>query len=285
MLSLRVGRSTASVTRRSFSTRTVGTQAPLIEQVTAQANAWGIDPTSAYDPSLPVEGFQRLAVNIHDSLGVEWGTALGLMALGFRWVTFPLYAGSVAVGRRRAAAAKELTELRDMAKEAVLLKDQKLVNDIDREYKHRMKSMGLTGNPLQGLGYTFFAQMPWATIMLFSLRGMSTQPNLFPSFALDSQFLWCESLALADPYGILPLLSTMAVALSAGKSQTAVKPGEPSISARDQKYVMYAIRGASFTFLPFAMQLPAGVLIFFLVNNLFNRITTPMITKYLCKKV
>lgn len=275
----------SSLRRRNFSTSRTETYAPLLEKVKAQADSWGIDSTAAYDPSLPVEGFQRAAVAIHDTLGVEWGTTLGLMALGFRVITFPLYAGSVAVGRRRASAAKELTELRDMAKEAVLLKDQKLVNDIDKEYKQRMKALGLSGNPLQGLGYTLFAQMPWAATMLFSLRGMSTQPNLFPSFTLDSQFLWCESLALADPYGILPLLSTMAVALSAGKPKQQIKPDQPSLSARDQKYVVYAIRGASFTFLPFAMQLPAGVLIFFLVNNIFNRVTTPLIARFMCKTV
>ena len=148
-----------------------------------------------------------------------------------------------------------------------------------------MKSLGLTGNPLQGFGYALFAQMPWAATMLFSLRGMSTQPSLFPSFALDSQFLWCESLALADPYGVFPLLSTVAVAFSGGRPQTVQKSGQPSLSARDQQYITYAIRGASFTFLPFAMQLPAGVLIFFLVNNLFNRITTPLIVRYLSQDV
>ena len=274
-------------TMASYQLRLCATRASISGRVTEQASFFGVDPSVAYDPSFPVEMFQRLAVSVNESSGLSWAGSLSLMALGFRVLTSPLYVGSVAIGQRRANAAKELTEFRDMAKEAVLLKDQQLVNQIDREYKHRMSSLGLTGNPFQGFGYLFLCQIPWATTFFFALRGMSTQSILFPSFVFESGYFWCDSLALADPYGVLPLLSTAAVALNsrrpAGQS-TSGGPASRSLSERDQKYLTYAIRGACFTFLPFTMQLPAGILIFFLINNLFNRITAPLIHRFYSRK-
>jgi membrane protein insertase Oxa1/YidC/SpoIIIJ len=266
--------------------RLCSSKSDIAENINSQASMFGVDPSAVYDPSFPVEMFQRTAIRIHDSLGISWASTLALIALGFRVITSPLYAGSAAVGKRRANAAKELTELRDMAKEAVLLKDQQLVDQIDKEYKQRMNSLGLTGNPLQGFGYLISCQVPWATIFFVSLRGMATQPSLFESFVYDSKFLWCESLALADPYGVLPLISTAAVALSTKSNTKPPSNGEttPSLSMRDQAYIKYAIRGACFTFLPFAMQLPAGLLIFFLINNVFNRVAGSIISRYAFQK-
>jgi membrane protein insertase Oxa1/YidC/SpoIIIJ len=248
-------------------------------QIAQQASSWGSDPHIAYDPWLPVDLFQRLAVGIHDQAGLEWGTSLVSMAALYRGVTLPMYAGSVLVGRRRAAAAKELTELRDIAKEAVLLKDQKLVHDIDREYKQRMKAHGLSANPLQGLGYVLLCQLPWTSTMFFAIRGMAMNPELFPSFAFQSSFLWLDSLALADPYGILPFASAAAIALSSSmrRSPATGDVAKASISDRDRTYLNYAMRAACFTFLPFAMQLPSGILIFIIFNTVFNRVAVPLI--------
>ena len=272
--------------RRFFSTNPGASADLLLDQINKQAQYFMTDRSVAYDPSLPVDTFQRAVTSIHDNFGCEWPVALLSLAAIFRTVTFPLYASSMLKGKRRAEAAKDLTDLRDMAKEAVLLRDQDLVRDIDREYKHRMQGYGLSGNPLQGFGYLFAAQIPWVTTMLFALRGMSTQPDLFPSFALDSKFLWCESLALPDPYGILPLVSSTAIVLSSkrynNRSPQDASSGR-SLSVRDEVYVKYAIHGACFTFLPFAMQLPAGILIFFIFNTVFNRLATPLIHRYMWK--
>lgn len=173
-----------------------------------------------------------------------------------------------------------MSDLRDMAKEAVLLRDQALVDSINREYTDRMKARGLTGNPLQGFGYQLLLQAPWTATMFLSIRGMSIHPDIFPSFAQNSSLLWCPSLALPDPLGLVPLISTTAVVLSSSKlsGKTSSAPAK-SLSERDRKYVEYAVRGACFTFLPIAMQLPAGIFIFFMFNTLFNRIVAPVIYK------
>lgn len=258
----------------------------LLEQVKTQASFFGVDPTVAYDPALPVELFQNAALTVRETFDVGWPVALLTLAASFRIATFPLYVGSILKGKRRAEAAKELTELRDMAKEAVLLRDQTLVQNIDREYKLRMKAYGLSGNPFQGFGYILTAQLPWVTTMLFAVRGMATQTDLFKSFATQSEFLWCPSLALPDPYGLLPLISTAAIVLSSPKSPTGSNGqgnARGSISARDQLYVQYAIRGACFTFLPFTMQLPVGILLFFIFNTAVNRLSVPLIMRFMWK--
>jgi membrane protein insertase Oxa1/YidC/SpoIIIJ len=259
----------------------------LRHSISLQAESWGVDESHAYDPSVPVDMFQTSAVAIHDFLGISWAETLALMTLAFRLVTLPLYIGSIAIGQRRARAAKELVELRIMAKEAVLLRDKDLLNGIDMEYKRRLTSLGLSSNPLQGLGYFILAQLPWTTVMLFSVKGMATQASIFTSFGLDSKFLWCDSLALADPYGILPLLSTAAVAVSPSQGRTHTtesRENNDSASHRDARYIKYALHGATFAFLPFAMQLPSGMLVCFLVNTIFSRLVSHLVRRYILRE-
>ena len=146
-----------------------------------------------------------------------------------------------------------------------------------------MKTYGLSSNALQGFGYLITAQLPWITTMLFAVRGMATQTELFGNFIVDSEFLWCPSLALPDPFGVLPLLSTTAVVLSSVRTQPdpAVAAGRGrTLSARDQKYLRYAMNGACFTFLPLAMHLPAGIMIFFIFNTVVNRVSVPLIVMF-----
>ena len=284
---LRLGWSTRNAAIRRFSTH-ASYQTTILDNVRRQAEFFGVEPSAVYDPALPVEGFQTAVLYVHDTLTHDWGLALLSLAAVFRVLTFPLYASSLLKGKRRAEAARDLTDLRDMAKEAVLLRDQTLVQNIDKEYKQRMRAYGLSGNPLQGFGYLFCAQLPWVTTMLFSLRGMATQHSVFHSFAVDSKFLWCESLALADPYGFLPLISSTGIVLSSlrgGNTLAEDRARARSLSRRDESYVRYAIKGACFTFLPFAMQLPAGMLIFFIFNTAFNRLATPLIHKCMWKPI
>jgi membrane protein insertase Oxa1/YidC/SpoIIIJ len=272
-----------------FQTRSKATDTfALVNAAKQQAENFGVDSNSVYDPSIPIDLFQRFATYLHNDIGMTWPTTLISMAALVRLTSFPIYASSIIKGKRRAEAARELEDLRNMAKEAVLLRDQQLVHDIDREYKRRMKMFGLSGNPFQGFQYLFLVQLPWVTTMLFSLRGMSTQPDIFPSFITESGFTWCPSLALPDPYGILPLLSSTSIVLSSLRSGNSASDDQrkiQSLSERDQLYVKYAIKGACFTFLPFAMQLPAGIIIFFLFNTIFNRLATPLIYKFMWKPI
>jgi membrane protein insertase Oxa1/YidC/SpoIIIJ len=188
---------------------------------------------------------------------------------------------SVIIGRKRADAAKELNDIRGLARDAVLLRDQKLLQDVDREYKSRLQSQGLTNNPFQGLGYAAFLQLPWTLTMFLSLRGMATHPDQFNGFCCESSLLWCPSLALPDPYGILPLMSTLLILRSVNKSAVPRNHSKPT----DMRYFRYAMTGATLTFLPFAMQLPSGMILFFLFNTIFNRITTPFIHRYMSRQL
>ena len=244
-----------------------------------QAAFLGVNPLEAYNPSIFTEGFQNLATYAHDNLGLTWPSSLLCIAASFRVITLPLYVGSVLKGKRRAEAASGLGEIRELAKEAVLLRDENLVNIVDKEYKQRIKAYGIAQNPLEGFGYLFLAQIPWFFTAVFSLRGMSTQTDLFASYIGDSRLFWCESLALPDPYGILPVLSTSIIVLSScmPKDKSA---GLPPV---DPRYLKYAIRGACFSFLPFAMHLPSGLIIFFIFNTVFNRIVTHFIHTVLWK--
>lgn len=257
---------------------TSASQNPILAEAKEQALILGVDPNEAYNPAMLVESFQNSAVYAHDDLGFSWPASLLCIAASFRGLTLPLYIGSVRKGQRRAQAAHELAEIRALAKEAVLLRDKDLVDAVDREYKQRMSTYGISANPLQGFGYVVFAQIPWFVTTFLAIRGMSTQLDIFNSFICDSSFLWCESLALSDPYGILPLLSTSLIYASSGhgrmNAQDTTKP------AIDPIYLKYALRGACFTFLPFAMHLSSGLFIFFIFNTVFNRLALLLVQAY-----
>jgi len=181
------------------------------------------------------------------------------------------------VGRRRSEAAQELAELRGMARDAVLLRDSKLLETVDKEYKARLAAKGLSNNPFQGLGYAAMIQFPWTITMFISIRDMSLHADLFREFVTNSSMLWCPSLALPDPYGILPLVSTLMVLRSLhASSRSSTSAGS---SAMDSARLRYVLSGATLTFLPFLMQFPSGVIIFFLVNTVFNRLAAPVIVR------
>lgn len=265
--------------RRNFSSTS---SSPLIlRKITEQAQLFGVNPDEAYNPTFIVESFQSLITFTHGELGFSWPSSLLLLATSFRAITLPLYVSSTLKGMRRAEAAQQLGEVRALAKEAVLLRDQTLVNVVDREYKQRMQAYGLSSNLFQGFGYLLLVQMPWVTTTLFALRGMSTQPELFSNFITDSRLLWCESMALSDPYGILPVLSSSVILLSSSYARVSVDK-QPRFSV-EPLYLKYAFRGACFTFVPFAMHLPAGIVTFFIFNTVFNRLASYLIRRFIWK--
>lgn len=157
-----------------------------------------------------------------------------------------------------------------MARDAVFLRDPKLLETIDKEYKTRLSAKGLNNNPFQGLGYATLVQFPWTITTFLSIRDMSTHADLFRDFSVNSNFLWCPSLALPDPYGILPLLSSFMVLrnLNASTSRSTTN------ASIDPVRIKYVLAGATLTFLPLLIQLPSGIVLFFMVNTAFNRIAT-----------
>ena len=248
-----------------------------------QATLFGVDLTQAYDPSIPVEGFQTALLTLHDAAGLDWSTSLLVTAGVFRAATFPIFSGSLKKGWQRAAAATELKDLRTLAREAVLLRDKNLVMDVDREYRARLSALGLTNNPFTGMGYMLLVQAPFTLTMIMAMRGMSSRIDYFPSFILDSKLGWCDSLALPDPFGIFPLLYATSLVLGTYRATGAgvLNSGSESATAAidNSVYVNYAVRAACFVFLPLAMELPASMVIFFLFNSIFTRISTSLLPR------
>lgn len=163
-----------------------------------------------------------------------------------------------------------------MARDAVFLRDPKLLETVDKEYKTRLASKGLTNNPFQGIGYAAFVQFPWTITMFLSIRDMATHSDRFSEFTTDSNFMWCPSMALPDPYGILPLMSSFMVLRNLHKSTSSSNAPTNKFSM-DPSHLRYVMTGATLTFLPLLMQLPCGIVIFFIVNTTFNRLLAPWV--------
>mmetsp|Transcript_12483 Transcript_12483/g.37649 ORF Transcript_12483/g.37649 Transcript_12483/m.37649 type:complete len:244 (+) Transcript_12483:1-732(+) len=111
-----------------------------------------------------------------------------------------------------------------------------------------------------------------------AMRGFANHPDLFRGFAMEAP-LWLDSLAMADPYGLMPVL-TSAIMLTNieifGSVDTEVAAAQPLVENKEsenvagqgtfEKYRKWIVRGTSLLFIPMTWNFPAGVFIFMSTN-------------------
>merc|ERR1719213_1616492 len=99
--------------------------------------------------------------------------------------------------------------------------------------------------------------MPMYILFYCSVRGMIAHPVTFSSFAVDPS-LWMDSLLLADPLGIMPVVSACAVLLNAEINSPPPREGQEE----NALYFRYVIRGAVLAFVPLTSMLSSSMLVF-----------------------
>ena len=108
---------------------------------------------------------------------------------------------------------------------------------------------------------------------MFFVSGMCTHPEAFRSFALDAPG-WLDSLALPDPYGILPAISILAVLSNIEFSTRAfAKLRSVPLTEKeksDEQYMLLVLRGATMLFAPMTMWLPSCMYVMLVSNNLMT---------------
>ncbi|KAL9094403.1 MAG: hypothetical protein Q9165_003253 [Trypethelium subeluteriae] len=140
--------------------------------------------------------------HIHVLAGTPWWLSIVVTTVLFRVICLPFTMSSSNSSARMAAMRPVIAPIQEKLKRATLARDDQMKQAAMREMADIYKSADT--NPVKML---LPALVPmWIGISSFNLlRTMSTLP--VPGF-LDGGFLWVQNLTQADPYHILPLVSS-----------------------------------------------------------------------------
>merc|ERR1711957_680542 len=100
-------------------------------------------------------------------------------------------------------------------------------------------------------------------------------PDAFRSFVVEPS-LWLDSLVLADPYGILPVISACAVLLNAEINTPPPREGGEDNAV----YFRFVIRGAVLAFVPLTSMLSSSMLMFMATNATFTALATMIYRRF-----
>ncbi|NPA54473.1 MAG: membrane protein insertase YidC [Aquificae bacterium] len=182
----------------------------------------------------------------------NWGLTIIILTILLRIVLFPLNHKSLKAMKKMSDLAPEIQKLQKKYKD----NPQKLQQEMMKLYAEH------GANPMSGC-LPILVQIP-IFIALYNVLMVTVELKNVP-------FLWIPDLSDKDPYYILPILM--------GLSMIAQQWITPS-SDKNQKMIMY-IMAAVFTFM--FMNFPAGLVLYWLTNNILGIIQSFIINKQLGK--
>jgi YidC/Oxa1 family membrane protein insertase len=171
----------------------------------------------------------------------NWGFAIILLTLTVKLVFFPLSAASYKSMAKMKLVAPRLTKLREMYGD-----DRAKMNQAMMELYKTEKI-----NPLGGC-FPILVQIPVFLALYWTLLG-AIELRHAPFI------LWIKDLSAQDPYYVLPILMTVSMVI-----QTRMNPTPPD-----------PVQAKVMTFMPFVFSVfffffPAGLVLYWLVNNILS---------------
>merc|ERR1719195_762552 len=155
--------------------------------------------------------------------------------------------------------------------------NQEKINEVTKELQAFTQKHGRVFM-LKGIWNVLFLQVPLYITAFTAMRGLACHPDLFRGFAMESR-LWLDSLALADPYALLPMLTGAMMLtnieifgapdaeLASMQQQVSSQFGERNTEDNPfLKYHKYILRGSMVLFVPLTWSFPSGVFIFMSTN-------------------
>lgn len=180
----------------------------------------------------------------------NWGLTIIILTVLLRIILFPLNHKSLKAMKKMSDLAPEIQKLQKKYKDD----PQKLQQEMMKLYAEH------GANPMSGC-LPIIVQIP-IFIALYNVLMVTVELKNVP-------FLWVPDLADKDPYYILPILM--------GLSMIAQQWITPS-SDKNQKMIMYIMAGV-FTFM--FMNFPAGLVLYWLTNNILGIFQSFIINKQL----
>lgn len=247
----------------------------LLDRCLEASVARGTDVLGQYQPLLPVDVMQTLLVDVQAAAGCSWTMAIVAAVLGIRVLTLPLSIASLRAQREKALLQPRFQYLSEKQKALSMDGDQEKISRVAKEIQDFTQKHGRFFM-LKGTGNMIFVQVPIYLTAFAAMRGFAGRPDLFPGFAMEAP-LWLDSLAMPDPYGLLPLITASIMLTNMevfGAIDAEVATPQPTekvssnVAGTDtfQKYQKWIMRGSSIFFVPMTWNFPAGVFIFMSTN-------------------
>lgn len=176
----------------------------------ATGSEWTILPSKwefAMEGSLfwPSNLLERTLEVLHNMSGLPWGVTIVSFAIGMRLILFPLTVtqlkGTTISNNLKPEVQAKQAEIQRLKQEGKIESSRSKM----RELSSFMSQNGI--NPIKMLALAL-APAPIFMASFFALRNMASQP--IASFATEG-LLWFQNLATADPYYLLPAVSTLAL--------------------------------------------------------------------------
>lgn len=231
----------------------------------------GTTPDGPYEPWLPTDLMQTLLVDVHDWAGCSWSLSIFVAVLCIRLVTLPVSVAAIKGSREKALINPQFDEIH--ARQQALKDSPEQLAKVNKEMQEFTQKHGRLW-VLKGTWNLLLFQMPLYITSFTAMRGFASRPDLFPGFAMEGP-LWLDSLALADPYCVMPVL-TAGIMLTNVElfgsidtevqmmTQTKATPAKGKSTM--QKYQKWIFRGSAVMFVPFTMNFPAATFLFMSTN-------------------
>jgi len=231
----------------------------------------GTTPNGPYEPWLPTDLMQTLLVDVHDWAGCSWSLSIVVAVLSIRLVTLPVSVAAIKGNREKALIKPQFEEIQQ--RQEALKDSPEKIAKVNQEMQEFLQKHGRLWM-LKGTWNLLLFQMPLYITSFAAMRGFASRPDLFPGFAMEGP-LWLDSLALADPYCVMPVL-TAGIMLTNMElfgsidteaqmiTETKATPGKGQSTF--QKYQKWIVRGSTVLFVPFTMNFPAATFFFMATN-------------------
>jgi len=249
--------------------------AMLLERCRESAIGRGINFEVPYEPWINVDLMQTLLIDMHEAYGCSWSVALVMTVLAIRIVTIPIQISALKGARSRALLQPEMNRLMAARNAATA------PADINRTTKDLQAFNNKHGRffMLRGVWNLLLFQVPLYLTAYAATRGLANYPDLYTGFALEAP-LWLESLALPDPYAILPIAVSAVMLTNVelfGSVDTEMQQVQPTIQQQESnpqvagqatvaKYQKWVMRGGALVLIPLTWNFPSSTFIFMLTN-------------------
>ncbi|ESN96932.1 hypothetical protein HELRODRAFT_114451 [Helobdella robusta] len=235
---------------------------PITNLAVSQLNSLG-EPTlsslglaSWYPNGLVQYGLESL----HVGLGVPWWSAIVIGTFFLRLVTFPL----VVLGQRNAANMHNympiMQKLQNKFSKAKSVGNSLETAKAGAQLYNFMKENNV--NPLKNMLVPFI-QLPIFVSVFVGIRQMA---NLPVESMGSGGIAWFTDLTSPDPFFILPIMTTLTFYATVELGVDGVRA---STMTRTMKVFM---RVLPFLIMPFTVNFPAGLLLYWLTSNIFSLI-------------
>jgi YidC/Oxa1 family membrane protein insertase len=216
---------------------------------------------AAEDAWFGSKGLQYLLHSVHDNTSLDWWAAIAVSTGILRLISFPVNVMQIKNTYNLSKARPEVEQLVENLKARQAAGDAQAVGEYQAKVSAVWKKHNC--NPFKSLA-TVFVQAPIFIAMFTALRALATAK--VPSMA-EGGILWFSDLTSPDPYYALPVIASASFLLLVELGAADGMEGQPQNMQKKMKLFM-RILGVGIV--PFTLNMPAGVFMYWTTSNLFS---------------